>query len=84
VGRLVELPEHGISVVAIHGGKVTIGTSWAIGNVDVDEAIDSADIIAGIPWVRLDLVAAYKRLAARPKDLEHLRLLEAWERDHTE
>lgn len=78
LGKLVRLPEHGVSVVSLHDGALTIGTVWAIGNIDVDEAIDGADVISGLPWVRLHLVADYKRAAARPKDLEHLRLLEIW------
>jgi len=77
-GELVVLPECDVSVVSIDEGVVTIGTKWAIGEIDVDYAIDSADFISGLPWVRLDLVAEYKRLAGRPKDLAHLGLLEAW------
>ncbi len=77
-GELVTLPEHGVTVASLDNRLVTIGTEWAIGDVDVDDALDSADIISGLPWVRLDLVAEYKRLAARPKDIEHLRLLQRW------
>jgi len=32
----------------------------------------------GLPWVRLELVAGYKQLAGRAKDVTHLGLLEAW------
>lgn len=77
-GELVDLSEHGVSVVSIDDGAVTIGTMWAIGDVDVDNAIDSADHMRGLPWVRLELVAGYKQLAGRAKDVTHLGLLEAW------
>ncbi len=78
IGELVSLPELNVSVVSLHDGALTIGAEWAIGDIDVNEAIDGADIISGLPWVQLDLVAEYKRAAARPKDLDHLRLLAAW------
>lgn len=79
VGELVELPEHGVTVASLFDGAITIGTVWAIGDVDVDELIDSAELIDGIPFVRLEHVAAYKRIAGRPKDLEHLALLDRYE-----
>ncbi|MDJ0665555.1 MAG: hypothetical protein QNJ75_13470 [Acidimicrobiia bacterium] len=75
LGDLVLLPEHNVRVVALHGGLVTIGRSWAIGAIDVDSAIDTADVIREMPWVGLEFVADYKRVAGRPKDLTHLRLL---------
>ncbi|MCP3994718.1 MAG: hypothetical protein GY722_06605 [bacterium] len=77
-GELVGLPKHNITVASLHSGRLTVGTYWAIGDVDVDNAIDTADRIEGFPWVRLALVAEYKRLAGRPKDIEHLKLLEQW------
>lgn len=72
LGELVVLPEHNVEVVSLHGGLVTIGRSWAIGDIDVDAAIGTADIIHGLPWVKLELVAEYKRVADRPKDRDHL------------
>lgn len=77
IGDLVYLPEHDIEVVSLLGGAITFGTSWAIGEFDPDELIDSAEIIEGLPFVRLKDVVRYKEIAARPKDLAHLRLLAA-------
>jgi hypothetical protein len=77
-GELVFLPEHGVTVASFFAGRLTVGTSWAIGNVDINDAIDTAEVIGGIPYVRLDLVVAYKEIASRPKDIEHLHLLEMW------
>lgn len=71
VGRLIELPE-GVSVVSCNDGAITIGTTWAYGAVNVDHLIDTADMIDGLPFVRLEHVIAYKRLAGRRKDLDHL------------
>lgn len=79
IGELVELPEHGVTIASLFDGAITVGTEWAIGDVDVDELIDTAELIDGIPFVGLEHVVAYKRLARRPKDREHLRLLAAYE-----
>ena len=38
--------------------------------------IDTAEIIDGLPFVRLEHVIAYKQIAGRPKDLQHLALIE--------
>ena len=75
VGMLTTLEQYGIDVVEVDGGAITMGTTWAYGDFDLDELIDTAELIDGIPFVRLEHVAAYKRIAGRPKDLEHLAAL---------
>ena len=78
VGTLTFLAEQRITVCSFFDGLVTIGTSWAYGQLDIDELINTADTIDGLPFVRLGYVAEYKRIAGRPKDLEHLDKLRAW------
>ena len=53
-------------------GRVTFGTIWGIGNFDVDELIDTAETIDGLPFVRLEHVLAYKRIRSSAKDQLHL------------
>ena len=77
-GPLVYLPEHDVSVVSLYGGVLTFGTRWAIGDFDADHLIDTAEVIDGLPFVRIEHVVAYKEIAARPKDIEHLRLVRAY------
>ena len=72
--------QDGVPVVSLFGGQVTLGVRWAVGEVDVDHLIDTAEVIDGLPFVRLEHVVAYKRIADRPKDREHLRRLEEYER----
>ena len=72
-GELVA--ERGVTVARLFDGAITVGTEWAIGAFGVDELIDTAEVIDGLPFVRLDHVVAYKELAGRPKDLEHLEAL---------
>jgi hypothetical protein len=72
--------QHGVPVVSVFGGLVTLGVRWAVGDVDVDRLIDTAEVIDGLPFVRLEHVVAYKQIADRPKDREHLRRLEEYRR----
>ena len=72
-GELVT--ERGVTVARLFDGAITVGTEWAIGAFDIDELIDTAEVIDGLPFVRLEHVIAYKELAGRPKDLEHLEAL---------
>jgi len=74
-GELVYLPDHDVEIVSCFDGVVTIGTEWAIGEFNVDELIDSAEIIDGLPFVRLEYVILYKQIAGRPKDMRHLELI---------
>lgn len=72
--------QDGVPVVSLFGGEITLGCTWSVGAVDTGHLIDTAEIIDGLPFVRLEHVVAYKRLANRPKDREHLRLLEEHQR----
>jgi hypothetical protein len=68
--------EEGVTVVTF--GPLTFGTSWGLGEFDVDVLIDNAETIDDLRFVQLEHVVAYKRAAGRPKDLAHLELIEAW------
>lgn len=77
IGVLVEV-EDGAMVVSVDDGALTFGRSWAYGDFDVEELIDTAETIDGLPFVRLEHVVTFKEAAGRPKDREHLALLAAW------
>lgn len=77
IGELVHLDEYNVDIVSIDDGLITLGRSWGIGNFDIDELIDSAEIIDDLPFVRLAHVVAYKRIANRAKDRTHLQALKA-------
>jgi hypothetical protein len=74
-GPIEHLEEWDVEVVAI--GNITIGTQWAIGDIDVDRLIDDAELIEGIPCARLDDVVAYKLISDREKDRLHLTIIES-------
>jgi hypothetical protein len=78
--RLCELGEpasfeDGNPRIDLFDGRLTFGTTWKYGAFDLDALIDTAEIIDGLPFVRLEHVVVYKRVADRPKDREHLQLL---------
>ena len=57
------------------GEGITVGTSWAYGDFSVDQLIDTAEAIDGIPCVQLEHVIAFKEIADRPKDRDHLAIV---------
>ena len=66
---------HGDHPMVDLGNGLTFGRSWAYGDFDIEGLIDATEITVGLPFVRLESVAEYKRIAARPKDLDHLALM---------
>jgi hypothetical protein len=77
VGTLVEI-EEGVVIASVDDGALTFGRSWAYGDFDIEELIDTAEIIDGLPFVLLEHVIAFKEAANRPKDRDHLALLAKW------
>ncbi len=77
LGEMVYLDGYDVDVVSIDNQSITIGTSWGIGDFDIDELIDTAEEIDGLPFVKLRFVVDYKTIGNRRKDIEHLKLLRA-------
>ena len=69
--------EDGNSYVSLWDGLITFGTTWKYGSFDLDELIDTAELIDGLPFVRLESVVTYKRAAGRAKDHDHLERMSA-------
>lgn len=76
IGTLHFNDEYGVEIVALFDGRVTFGNKWGIGDFDVDELIDNAEAIDGLPFVRLEHVVAYKKNRGSAKDRHHIELLE--------
>jgi len=75
LGTAEFLEEWDVSVVNI-GRNITVGTRWAIGDVDTGALIDGAELVEGLPFANLAAVVAYKRIAGRRKDRVHLEIIE--------
>jgi len=77
VEHLGTIVMHGDDPVVDLGNGLTFGRSWAYGDVDIERLIEDAEMINGLPFVQLDSVVEYKRIAGRPKDLRHIELMES-------
>lgn len=77
VEQLGTVVMHGDNPVVDLGNGLTFGRSWAYGNFDIEQLIEDAQMIDGLPFVRLEAVLEYKRIAGRPKDLRHIELMES-------
>ena len=82
IGELEYLSKYDVTVVTMCDGRLTFGTRWAIGEFDIDELIDGAEEIDGLPFVRLEHVKNYKEISKRPKDLRHIEALKAYQLTH--
>ena len=64
--------------VSLFDGQITFGVTWKYGSFDLDELIDTAELIDELPFVRMEHVIAYKEAADRPKDRQHIAVLRRW------
>jgi len=76
LGTLIDVDGEGTQIVSTHDGAITLGATWGYGSFDLAHLIDTAEIISGLPFVCIEHVIEYKRLAGRPKDLAHLALID--------
>lgn len=75
----VELRDHHTS---IRRGDVEIFHTWAPGAWDVADLIKNAEMIDGLPFVRLEAVVEWKQLRNEVKDREDLKLIEEYRKTH--
>lgn len=66
--------EMGDPVVRLGGGEVEIFGGWL--GMDADGIVEGARTVRGLRFARLEDVLAFKRMLGRPKDREHVRLIE--------
>ena len=67
--------ENGL-VVNLFNGEIEIFDTWAPGDWDVNDLIDTAEIIEGVRFVTLENVVKWKRLMGREKDQIHIKMIE--------
>jgi len=71
------LSGYGVTVASFFDGAITFGTEWGIGDFNVGELIETAEMIDSLPFVRLEHVVRYKTIRSSTKDLQHLSALAA-------
>lgn len=77
LGKPQKLPL-GDKAIRLFDGKIEIINAWSPGKWDIDELIDTAEIIEGIKFVNLKTVLKSKKKAARLKDLKHIKMVEEY------
>jgi len=75
LGESTYLPEYDVTIVTLADGDIGFGTTWGIGEVDVDELIDTAEMIDGLLFARLEYVVRYKMKRKNKRDKQHLAAL---------
>jgi len=70
--------------VVLFDEEISVFNGWfPAGKWNIDELIDSAEVIEGIRFVRLEEVLKWKRMRNAPKDAEHIRLIEEYFKEKT-
>jgi len=73
--RAIKLRDHHES---LEWGSVAMFDSWAPDSWDIPRMIREAEMIDGVPFVRLETVADWKRIRNTEKDREDVRLIEEY------
>ena len=65
-------------------GEIEAFDQWCTPGCDVDDIINHADVIEGIPFARLQDVLCWKEQMNRDKDMDDIKLVEAYIEEHPE
>ncbi|MFI6759404.1 hypothetical protein ACIBF5_09710 [Micromonospora sp. NPDC050417] len=74
-GRPAPAPQCDVQLISLFDGSIEVLDGWFC--EDRDALIDSADVIEGVRFVTLDVVARTKSHLNRPRDVEHLKVMHA-------
>lgn len=74
----IEHKSDGSAYVRLAGGQIEIFNTWVPGEWNIDELIDTADVVDGVRFVRLDEVRRWKQLRGKEKDRVDLTLIEKY------
>lgn len=78
-GGIVGVKEYsGLQYVHFADEKIEAYNDWYPGKWDIDKLIDTAEIIDGIPFVRLESVVEWKKIMGREKDGKDLVLIQEY------
>ena len=66
------------SVMIMPIGNIEICQTWLNMTPKIEEMIKTAEIVEGLPFVRLEYVIEWKTFMGRPKDLNDLKLIEEY------
>lgn len=76
LGRAETPPSGASKLIKLYEGKIEIFSGWY--GWDVNELIDTAEVIEGLRFVNLESTLKWKKQSGRPKDKKHVKLIEAY------
>ncbi len=68
----------GLEYVQFANDSIEVYRAWYPGEWDIDQLIDTAEVVGGVPFVGLDHVIAWKKIMGREKDAKDLVLIEKY------
>ena len=77
LGESVVGPLNGAPMIHFWGGLIEVSHGWVPGEWDINELIDSADIVEGFRFAKLADVLLYKQSLMREKDALDIVAIEA-------
>jgi len=61
-------------------GEIELWKDWKPGHWDIKQLIQEAEIINGLPFVKLEKILEWKKLSSREKDLKDVEVIEEFMR----
>lgn len=74
-GHVVSKEMSGLECAQFSDGAIEIYRDWYPGNWNIDELIETAEVIEGVPFVPLVAVIEWKKKMGREKDIDDLALI---------
>lgn len=71
-------PYCSVRVVSLFNKNVEIFDGWFPKSWSIDYLVDQADVIEGVRFIPLDVVRQTKEKLHRPKDIEHIRIIDEY------
>lgn len=59
----------------LENGEIELWKNWRPGNWDIIKLIEEAEVIDGLPFVRMEYVLEWKKLNGREKDLKDVEII---------
>jgi hypothetical protein len=75
LGEVEEALLASVHRVLLFDGKIEILDGWFPATWDINTLIDKADLMSGLRFIKLEVVAETKKLLRRPQDIHHLEMI---------
>ena len=76
--KLVKFERDGRKIEMLEKDDFELYPTWGPGDWDIEKLVEEAEIIDGLPFVRLEAVLKWKKISARKKDREDVKLIKEY------